>query len=285
MSTWAELIADGAAALESHGLGEAEITAEYLAAHILGVWDRSDLRPLRLSPATETQHLQFDNLLRRRLAHEPVQYIIGETEFYGLRLYCTPAALIPRAETEILVEEAIKEIRERGGACSVLDIGTGSGAIALAIATHCPSSNVVGIDISTDAISLAKQNAKRLAITNIELRQLRFPQMLNDLDRRFDLLVSNPPYIPAHEMELIADEVRSFEPHMALTDNANGFSFYEAIAEHAAELLHPNGVIVVETEYKGAPHVREMFAGHGLHIVRSVNDLLGHERVVVANRP
>jgi release factor glutamine methyltransferase len=284
MSTWAELIASGVATLESHGLGEAEITAEYLAAHVLGVWDRSDLRPLLRSGVTETQHVQFNTLVRRRLAHEPVQYIIGETEFYGLRLYCTPAALIPRAETEILVEEVIKEIRERGGACSVLDIGTGSGAIALAIATRCPASTLVGIDISTDAISLAKQNAKRLGIANIEFRQLRFPQMLAELDRRFDIVVSNPPYIPANEMELVADEVRSFEPHIALTDNGNGFSFYEDIAVHAAELLHPNGVIAVETEYKGAPRVREIFASHGLRVVRSVNDLLGHERVVVAAR-
>lgn len=283
MNTWAEIIRDAANRFERGKIDESLATAEYLAAFVLGVWNRSELRPFLQQTPTPAQLDAYEKVVSRRLQQEPLQYIVGETEFFGLRLYCSPAALIPRAETEILVEEALAEISRFGGNVRVLDIGTGTGAIVLALASRSPNAHFVGIDISDEAIALAERNRKRLGLTNVEFIQAAFPAELDRLDAPFDIVVSNPPYVPHSEWAALDENVRAFEPRIALTDNADGFSFYEAIATNGRKLLRNGGKVIVETEYKGAPHVAELFRSHGLIVERTVRDLLNHERVVVAS--
>ncbi|HYM20965.1 MAG TPA: peptide chain release factor N(5)-glutamine methyltransferase [Candidatus Kapabacteria bacterium] len=285
MSTnWNAAIEDAARLFSVSGIDDAHTNAEYLAAWVLGVWKKDELREYLTNSPSDSEKTQFDQFVARRLLHEPLQYIIGETEFFGLRLFCSPAALIPRPETEILVEEALKEsehLKQENKNTHILDIGTGSGAVILAIASRLPNSDCIGIDISEDALVLAQRNTSRLHRENVRFAHIDFLQ--DEITERFDLIVSNPPYIPFADLQSLPDEVRTYEPRDALTDRSDGFTFYKAIAEKAKILLEPGGSVIVETEFKGAIHVREIFREHGLAIKRTVKDLLGFERVVVAS--
>jgi release factor glutamine methyltransferase len=282
--TWQKAIADTERMLDAAHIEDAGTNALYLAASIIGVWSKAELKPFLNSLLSDSDEKQFQDLISRRLQHEPLQYIIGETEFFGMRLFCTPAALIPRPETEILVEEALQEansLQDIQKDIRVLDIGTGSGAIVLALASKLPNARCVGIDVSDDALALAEKNRVRHQLQNVQF--LNFDFLSGGIHRRFDLIVSNPPYIPANELSDLSEEVRSFEPMQALTDGADGFTFYHALAKKAPELLSEHGVIAVETEFKGASRVREIFSTHGLKIERTVKDLLGFERVIIAS--
>ena len=286
MSNWSQLIDRSTEELTQAGFIEARTNAEYLALHTIGLWEKAHLKAYLGKEVEPKEEELFRSYINRRLSHEPLQYIIGETEFYGLRLYCSPAALIPRPETEILVEETIKEIAPRvikNENIRVLDIGTGSGAIILAIASMFPACECIGIDISREALILAERNRDRLGIKNVAFHCSDFMKMKFETESRFDIVVSNPPYVPVEELSEIADEVRLFEPFQALTDSADGFTFYEKIAESAAMLLSEGGVVLVETEYKGAATVKDIFTTKGLTVSRVVKDLLGHDRVVVAS--
>ncbi len=285
MSNWSDLIREGTTALHLAGISDPGRNAEYLALHILGRWNRGELREFLEREVSQSQQQSFWGGISRRSAHEPLQYIIGETEFYGLRLYCDPSSLIPRPETEIVVENALieaKRLLNDKQNLRILDIGTGSGAIALALAYSLPQCQCDGIDISTASLELAERNKNRLAITNVSFHQADFLKTEFASAGRYDLVVSNPPYIPASEIDTLSQEVKAFEPIGALTDQGGGFSFYVAIAQKASGLLCEKGVIIVETEYKGAETVADIFTRYGLQVRRISKDLLGHQRVVVA---
>ncbi len=286
MPSWSEYINGAITRFTLEGIDEADINANYLACHCLSLWTRSELRPFLDQILTPKQTTLFNNLIERRIAREPLQYIIGETEFFGLRLYCSPEALIPRAETEIIVEEALREAERLLASSStlrILDIGTGSGAIILALASRLPNTKCIGIDISQGALNLAEKNKVRLGLSNVNFLQLDFLNSAEILKGYFDIIVSNPPYIPDSDINELAEEVKSFEPRVALTDGADGFLFYKQIAKNAAKLLNRTGSIIVETEFKGAPKVRAVFEQHGLTISRTATDLLSYERAIVAN--
>lgn len=286
MLTWQNVIESASNTFLRAGIEDARSNAEYLAMYVLGIWKKSELRARLSSQIDIDQAKVMDAYVSRRLQHEPLQYIIGETEFFGLRLFCSPAALIPRAETEIVVEEAVREagrLLDVNSKIRILDIGTGSGAIILALANKLPNAECVGIDISADALQLAERNMHRLGLKNVVFHRADFLKTEFDMNPMFDLLVSNPPYIPVNELSELSTEVREFEPVQALTDGENGFSFYTRIAEVASTLLSQGGSVVVETEYKGAGRVTELFSSYGLVTKRVTKDLLGHDRVIVAS--
>ena len=286
MPSWSEYISGAITRFTLEGIDEADTNAHYLACHCLGLWTRSELRPFLDRIPSSDQATFYNSLVERRIAREPLQYIIGETEFFGLRLYCSPEALIPRPETEIVVEEALREAERMlmtSSRLRILDIGTGSGAIILALASRLPQAECIGIDISHGALGLAGKNKVRLGLSNVNFIQLDFLNSAGSLEANFDIIVSNPPYIPDSDINELAEEVKSFEPRVALTDGADGFLFYKHIAKNVATLLNSTGAIIVETEFKGAPKVRAIFEQQGLTINRTATDLLSYERVIVAN--
>jgi release factor glutamine methyltransferase len=278
---WKDILNRTSQQLEEAGIDDAFSNAEYLALHVLGFWNKSELRKFLSVEISDDQLRKFESLVARRLAYEPLQHIIGETEFFGLRLFTSPAALIPRPETEILVEEILKVDRDIH---SIIDIGTGSGAIALALASRLPDAQILGCDISAEAIALAEKNKARLGIDNVRFKEINIFQEdfgAAYLDS-FDIIVSNPPYISIEEFETLDSEVKNFDPRIALTDESDGLLFYRRIAEIARHILRPNGMVFVETGYNGALEVKKIFEDRGLSFLRIVNDLQGIGRVVVA---
>jgi release factor glutamine methyltransferase len=283
---WKEAIETAKSKFIEANIDDARDNAEYIAAHVLGFWSKSEMRTYYLTPLSEDDQKHYESLIARRLAHEPLQHVIGETEFYGLRLFTSPAALIPRPETEILVEEALRESSGMRN-IQILDIGTGSGAIALALATRLPESTITGVDISADAIALAKKNKARLGADNTIFEEINIfrEEFQKKYHRAFDMILSNPPYISAEEFETLEPEVKDFDPRIALTDEADGLIFYRRIAEIASEILKANGKIIVEIGYGSLKEVEKIFTGAGLAVIRIVKDLQGIERVLVINTP
>jgi release factor glutamine methyltransferase len=227
----------------------------------------------------------FGRMVERRMSREPVQYVLGHADFFGLRLSVTPAVLIPRPETEEVVEEALRRVRgfERPW---VLDVGTGSGAIALAVKHERPDAEVFAVDVSAEALAVASANAARLglAVTFVRADALR-PQFTADVPPTFDLLVSNPPYVPASEAAELEPEVRDHEPALALfVDDADPLRFYRALAGHAEALLRPGGWLVAETHADHGAAVRDLFADAGLVGAEILPDLAGRDRIAVARK-
>jgi release factor glutamine methyltransferase len=279
-----ELLEWTAGHLSERGFDEARLTVDLLLAHVLR------LRRLDL-------YLQFDRVLlpdelaafrgmyERRLTHEPLQYILGETEFMGLKLKLGRAALIPRPETEQLVEHAVAASAGLGKEdLQILDVGTGSGNVALALAQRLPGARVTSIDNSSEALLLAARNAADNRITGVTFLEADIFGSLMD-DRVFDLIVSNPPYVSAGEYACLEPEVRDFEPRLALTDGGDGLRFHRRIADRARALLRQGGLVFVEVGYNQAEAVREIFERQGLGNIVIHRDFAEIKRVVSAIQP
>lgn len=211
-------------------------------------------------------------LFRRRIQGEPIAYITGEREFYGLMLHVTPDVLIPRPETELLVECALECLPSNG---RVLDMGTGSGAIAIAVAHARPDASVTALDVSEAALAVAQRNASRHG-AKVNFLQSDWYGAVHD--RQFDLIVSNPPYIVEADPHLTQGDLR-FEPIDALTDHADGLSALRTIVRGAPDHLSSAGWLLMEHGYDQAPAVRSLLAQHGFREVQSWTDLAGIERV------
>jgi release factor glutamine methyltransferase len=283
--TWRDAIREASFRMRDAEIDDHALNAKYLAAKVVGVWSLSDLREFTEQEVKEEALDEYISLVDRRVANEPLQYVVGETEFYGLRLKCTPAALIPRPETEILVESAIDEarklldIREH---LDVLDIGTGTGAIALAFSYHIPPAHVAAIDASAEAIALAEQNKASLADARTAFKHMDvFDDAVKELGS-FDLILSNPPYVSTKEYDLLPPDVREHEPRIALTDEADGLIFYKRIAELASTMLRRDGAVIVELSYDGAIPVSQIFEELGFTRISAVKDLAGIDRILIA---
>jgi len=233
------------------------------------------------------QQARYTALLERRLHGEPLAYLLGEREFYGLNFRVTPATLIPRADTELLVELALQRVPQkppspqpsptwRGSNYRVLDLGTGSGAIALSIAHARPDIEVTAVDASQEALEVARENARRLNIGNVRLLQSDWFAAL--AGERFDLIVSNPPYIAEGDTHLAQGDLR-FEPRTALASGADGLNDIRRIVANAKEYLDAGGWLLFEHGYDQAGRVRELLAAAGYAEVFSARDLAGIERV------
>jgi release factor glutamine methyltransferase len=230
---------------------------------------------------TDTACAQYCKLMERRLQGEPMAYIFGEKEFYGITLRVTPDVLIPRPETELLVEFALASIPV-GAACRVLDLGTGSGAIAVSLATLRPQAEIVAVDMSSAALSVAQANAQRLALTNLHFICSDWWQQV-PVTPRFDVIVSNPPYIADSDSHLQQGDLR-FEPITALAAGVSGMSDLQRIVSHAPDYLTATGVLLLEHGYDQGKAVRELLIQAGFSAVATHRDLAGMERVSTGQR-
>jgi release factor glutamine methyltransferase len=220
---------------------------------------------------TEDEAARLAGLVERRTFGEPIAYIVGAREFFGLQLQVNDAVLIPRPETELLVELALERLPPQG---RVLDMGTGSGAIAVSVAHTRPDAAVTALDFSGAALDVARANANTHGAT---VRFLRSDWFASLDQERFHVIASNPPYIAAGDEHLLRGDLR-FEPNMALTDRADGLSALRAIVHGAAAHLEPGGWLLLEHGYDQAAQVRELLAAQGYADVQSWRDLAGIER-------
>ena len=274
------LLSWAAAHLAERGVEDARLNVDLLLAHVLSL-DRLGLYLQFDRPLSPAELEQFRTLFKRRREREPLQYILGETDFMGLRLWVDPTVLIPRPETEQVVEQAL-EILSRAGLehPRVLDIGTGSGNIAIAIAHRLPASAVTAVDKSTAALRVAERNVRRHGLENVRLLEL---DILSDLalEETFDLVISNPPYVPASEFETLEPEIRQFEPRDAVTDSGDGSAFLRRILNLAPRLTTPGGAVVVEIAWNQAEVARRVALEEGLEEVRVAEDYAGNPRILV----
>jgi len=253
---------------------EARLEAQILLCHALGVV-RSWLISHDRDALTESAVQNYSVLLTRRLAGEPIAYIVGSREFFGLEFKITPAVLIPRPETELLVELALERIPENQP-CKVLDLGTGSGAIAISIAKNRPLAAVTAVDQSLEALAVARENAARLEVSNLSLL---YSDWFGALDgETFDLIVSNPPYVEASDSHLQRGDVR-FEPLSALASGSDGLDDIRRIAAVAPQHLRPGGWLLFEHGYNQGEGCREILRQQGFLAVKTIRDLAGLDRV------
>jgi release factor glutamine methyltransferase len=221
----------------------------------------------------QAQH--FAELLERRQQGEPVAYLTGKQEFYSLDFKVTPAVLIPRPETELLVDLALEHVSVNR-AVTILDLGTGSGVIALTIAKQRPLARVVAVDVSSDALAVARSNAVQLNVDNVRFMQGNWFKGLTG--ERFDLIVSNPPYVSSGDSHLTQGDLR-FEPSIALTDRGDGTHCLRSIIESAPAYLVPGGMLMVEHGYDQGFTCRQLLNETGFHDIFSHPDLAGIMRV------
>jgi len=225
----------------------------------------------------------INDCLPALLQHKPVQYITGEAWFYKMKLKATPAVLIPRPETEEMADMVIRYLKGKPGA-QVLDIGTGSGCISIAIKKNCPDAEITAIDVSMDALAIAKENAQKLQ-TEIAFLEINFLEESSwKLLHSFDVIVSNPPYIPESEKEKLDKNVTAFEPHTALfVTNSRPLVFYEMIALFGRSYLKNNGMMFMETHEDLAEDVEALFQ-NDFYKSTVVKDISGKNRFVIATR-
>jgi release factor glutamine methyltransferase len=275
--TGAEALRAATARLQAAGIEGAARDARRLLAHALGV--APDVLAGRMTdPVPEAAAVAFDGLVARRAEREPVSHLTGQRAFWGRDFRVTRDVLDPRPETETLVALALAEPFARA-----LDLGTGSGCILVTLLAERPGAQGVGTDVSPAALLIAGENAARHGVAD---RLVLTPSdWFGDIGGRYDLIVSNPPYIAAEEMGDLAPEVRDFEPHAALTDEADGLTAYRAIARGAGRFLSPGGRLLVEIGPTQGPAVSRLFTEAGLEGVAVHPDLDGRDRVVAARRP
>jgi release factor glutamine methyltransferase len=253
------------------------LDAEVLAMHALGL-TRTELIARGRESSCETSCGRLQEFIARRAAGEPVAHITGTREFWSLPLKVTPATLIPRPETELLVERALGRI-PRAAAWRIADLGTGSGAVALAIARERPSCHIVATDISAPALEVARHNAGRHGLGNIAFRRGRWLEAL--CGERFHLIVSNPPYVRENDPHLRQGDVR-FEPRTALAGGPDGLGAIRAISADARAHLQPGGWLMLEHGRDQGERVAAQLRWHGYREVATHPDLAGHARVTEA---
>lgn len=273
MLTIHSALLQGTKLLEEGVVAAPRLTAEVLLSHALKK-DRSYLYAHPEEPLSELAWIHYGRYLHERLKGKPTQYIVGKQEFYGRDFRVTRDVLIPRPETEHLVEAAIAHIQPGS---LVLDVGTGSGAIAITLALETQA-RVIGSDISRAALKVATENGRRL---NAEVRWMAQDLSCAIAGRSIDVLVSNPPYVPRVDEPGIQREVRDWEPHLALFAGPTGLEMYERLIEEARRVLKPGGFVLFELGYNALEPVKGML-GEGWTGVETGQDLAGFPRVLTA---
>lgn len=223
----------------------------------------------------------YVEFIERRFAGEPIQYIFGETEFYGLPFEVTRDVLIPRPETEHLVEHVL-DLAGRFAAPRIADIGTGSGILAVTLAAHLPDARLTAIDLSAPALTIAEENAKR---NRVAIRFLHGDLLCPVAGERFEIVVSNPPYVPSADLATLSVEVRDYEPALALFAGDDGLEVYRRLIPAAFEVLIPGGFLALEIGYGQQPAIAGLFQAAGFEAIEFLPDLQGIPRVASACRP
>lgn len=279
MLTVLEALNSAAQYLEKKQIKSARLNAELLLSHILQK-KRIELYLSFDRPLQNNETEKFREFLKRRGSFEPLQYITGNVEFFGVELEVNRSVLIPRPETELLVEEIIKAVNKLE-AIKILDIGCGSGNISIALAKNLANAKIISLDLSDDAIQTAKKNAR---LNNIE-NQITFikTDILNEREMResnFDLIVSNPPYVSAEDYKNLDPELRLYEPKLALTDNEDGLSFYRKIICLAKSLLNFGGKLFFEIGAGQAFQVKNIFIKNNFKNITIKQDYSGLDRII-----
>jgi release factor glutamine methyltransferase len=261
------------------------LSAELLLSSVLGL-KRIELYTQYNQPVAPEQLEQLRGLVKRAGQHEPVAYLVGRTEFYSMEFDVTPDCLIPRPETELLVQRAIEFLRKRTGPQLVCDLCTGCGVIAVAIARNVPDAKVIATDISEPALGVAARNIEKHNLQErVELRRGDlFEPLVAQLDL-FDLMACNPPYVSEAEYEALEKNVKDYEPRLALYAGADGLDFYRRISEKVDGFLKPDGILLLEIGYQQGDAARELFERTGTFAeVKVEKDLDRHDRIVVAQK-
>jgi release factor glutamine methyltransferase len=281
-------LARGVARLEAAHVPSAPFAAELLLLHLLGR-DRTWLYAHPDEAINENDLAEYDSLLNRRAEGVPVQYLTGKQEFWGLEFEINPSVLIPRPETEHLIEVALERLgRRRNDPLLIADVGTGSGCVAIALAREFPAAEIVATDISAAALEVAGRNTVRHGVQSrveLVLANLLTPYAKSASAEHFDLIVSNPPYIGRSEQADLQREVVEHEPHQALFAGEHGLDVYPQLIAQAAVLLKPGGVLALELGHGQSERVRAMIAADRRWTVVGIsNDLAGIPRVLAAER-
>lgn len=281
-----ELIRLAAGYLAEKGVATARLDAEVLLGHVLGL-DRVALYVQFDRPLTADEVTAYRRAVARRGRREPVAQIVGSKEFFSLDFLVTRDVLTPRPETELLVEVGLRFLQERAAAGApqrILDVGTGSGVLAVTLAKHLPAAQVWATDVSSAALEVAAANARRHGVAE----RIRFAQgewtAPAAVAAPFDLIVSNPPYIPGRDIEGLAPEVREYEPRLALDGGADGLDAYRALLPEALQVAAPGGLVAVEVGDGQADAVERIGVAAGLRAAKRWTDLAGRERVVTFTR-
>jgi release factor glutamine methyltransferase len=278
--TIASLLSSATKMLAEAGVDDAPLNAELMLAQVLGL-SRTSLVTESSSPVPDEAREIFLGMLQRRSQREPLQHILGEAHFYGLVFTVNSDVLVPRPETELLVEQAVEFLRTRRNS-QVFDFGTGSGCIPITIAKEVPEVRIWSVDISEAARSVAKSNAEKNGVAD------RIQFLLGDgfdvLDdsQRFDLIVSNPPYIPTADLKELQPEVRDFDPALALDGGADGLDFYRRLAREAGWWLVPGGKIMIELGHDQAVAVRALFESEMWIVENVLDDYSRIPRILIA---
>jgi len=260
------------AQLKKNEITSPKQNAEIIISHVLQM-NRLDIY---LQPEKEISDTQLNSILKitsRRKRHEPLQYILGETEFYGYKIIVSNSVLIPRSETELLVEKIIHE--EKSGT-RILDIGTGSGAIVIALAKNLETEYIDAVDISKIVLKIAQQNAD---LNNVEINFFQ-SDIFENVTNKYDLIISNPPYISQAEYEQLPVEIKGYEPKSALQAENNGLYFYEKILQNAKEHLTKSGKIYFEIGYDQAEKIIEIARENEFSNIHVFKDLNGFDRIM-----
>jgi len=281
MASIADLLSKAESILSSSGV----IEPRREALSLLALAIRKDKTFLYAHPEHELDEsdvARFESMLERRADREPLQYISGVQEFYGLDFEVTPDVLIPRPETEMVVEKAIEIIGDAPG--RFCEIGIGSGCIAVSILRNCPKARAVGLDISDAALRVASRNAERHDLAS--RLDLIVSDVFDDLADRdeFDLIVSNPPYVPARDIDGLQVEVRDFEPHVALTDGSDGLSIIRRIVTGSTTRLKQGGTLLIEIGFDQSAKVADLFESEEWEPPRFYPDLQGIPRLLAVRR-
>lgn len=265
--------------LAKKGVESPRMNAELLLADILKC-KRLELYLMYDRPLTEIELTKYREYLKRRSTFEPTQYIIGTVEFYGLEFNVSPAVLIPRPETEILVETVINSVNKED-ALRIMDIGSGSGNISIAIAVNLPNANVTGIEISESAITIAKENLKKYSC-NKRVSFLNYDIFIVNRDQLFDIdiIVSNPPYVSKEDYGKVQKEILNYEPDIAVTDFYDGFKFYRKIISLAAQILKHNGKIFLEIAQGQSKKINGIMKENNFKEISIVQDYQKIDRVI-----
>lgn len=281
MRTVEQLLREAVEKLREAGADTPLLDAEVMLSRILACSRTHLLAHPQTRPPREAVEW-FAQSVSRRSQREPLAYIVGEREFYGIRFEVTPAVLIPRPETEILVETAVTVLQGVPDP-TVADVGVGSGAVAVSIAKSVPEAVVYATESSEATLEVAERNANRAGVS--DRVQLLKGDLLEPLaGRSFDLIVSNPPYVPSAEIDRLEPEIAKYEPRQALDGGPDGLDYYRRLGPDAPEYLKAGGVLAVEVGAGQSPAVAKLFQANGFQDVRSVRDYSGIERVVLGER-
>jgi release factor glutamine methyltransferase len=278
-------ILDARRRLEAAGIeaSEAALDAQLLARHALGGWERGQLLAAMRDPEPGGFAAAFEPLVRRREEREPAAYITGHREFWNIEIDVVPGVLVPRPETEFIVEEVLGRVPEGTGTLRIADVGTGSGCLAVALARWLPQAHVTAIDVSPVALAVAARNVTRYEVAS-RVSLVR-GDLLNVADGPFDAIVSNPPYVPSADIPGLPREVRDFEPLGALDGGRDGLDLIRRLVPAAAARLADDGWLVFEFGFGQADGVRSIIAAEPrLELMALRDDLAGIPRVAVAQR-